>query len=94
MYAYKLHESGKESKKVKGVKKNAVQKEICFADFQKCLFTKEPIYKKQNLFRTDKHDICTLEQNKLALSADDDKWCILDDGINTLAWGHYRITQP
>ena len=64
MYAYKLFENGKEAKKGKGVKKNIVQREICFEDFRICLFSKEPIYKKQNLFRTQQHEIFTVEQNK------------------------------
>jgi len=45
------------------------------------------------LFRTNKHTIYTIEQKKLALSGDDDKRHILDDGINTLAWGHYKLIK-
>jgi UDP-N-acetyl-D-mannosaminuronic acid transferase (WecB/TagA/CpsF family) len=55
------------------------------------LLTKQPIYKKQKVFRTKTHNIYTAEQNKKALSAYDDKRFILEDGINTLAWGHYQI---
>ena len=91
MYAYKIFENKKETKKAKGIKKNVVQKEICFEDFRKCLLTREPIYKKQNMFRTKKHDIYTVEQNKEALSFYDDKRFILKDVINSLAWGHYKI---
>jgi hypothetical protein len=29
----------------------------------------------------------------LALSASDGKRYILDDGVNTLAWGHYKINK-
>jgi hypothetical protein len=90
LYAFKVFE-GNETKKAKGVKKNVVQKKICFSDFEKCLLTKEPAYRKQVLFRTNKHDIYTVEQNKKALSAHDDKRYILENGINTLAWGHYKI---
>ena len=42
---------------------------------------------------TQKHEIFTVEQNKKALSADDDKRHILDNGINTSAWGHYKINM-
>jgi hypothetical protein len=84
MYAYKLHETGKESKKAKGIKKNVVQKEIRFEDFRKCLLSKQPIYKKQNIFKCEKHDIYTVELNKKSLSAYDNKRLILDNGINTL----------
>ena len=67
LYAYKLFDSGKETKKTKGVKKNIIQKQICFDDFKKCLLTKESIYKKQSLFRSNKHDTYTVEQNKKLL---------------------------
>ncbi|CAI6369969.1 unnamed protein product [Macrosiphum euphorbiae] len=51
---------------------------------------RESKYVKQNLFRTKKHDIFTVEQNKKALSVYDDKRFILENGIDTLAWGHYK----
>ena len=34
--------------------------------------------------------IYTEEINKVALSADDDKRIIMEDGISTLAYGHYN----
>jgi len=80
-----------ETKKAKGVKKSVVQKEICFDDFKKCLLTKESISKKPNLFRTNQHNINTVEQNKTALSTHDDKRYILENSIDTFAWRHYRI---
>ena len=40
LYAFKVFGDGKETKKAKGVKKNVVQKEICFDDLKKCLLTK------------------------------------------------------
>ena len=33
----------------------------------------------------------TVEQNKNALSAYDDKRFVLENGVNTLSWGHYKI---
>ena len=42
------------------------------------------------ILRSDKHDIYTEEINKVALSAGDDKRIIMDDGISTLAYGHYN----
>jgi len=57
LYSHKMFENGKEAKKAKSLKKKVIQKEICFEEFRKCLITKDPIYKKQNMFRTQKHDI-------------------------------------
>jgi hypothetical protein len=90
-YSYKVFEDGKETKKAKGIKKNVVQKHICFDYFKICLLTRETIYRKQNIFRTLKHEIYTVAQNKKALSAYDDKRFILENDIDTLAWGHYSI---
>jgi hypothetical protein len=91
VYAYKIFENEKETKKAKGIKNDVVQKEICFEDFRKCLLTRKPDCKNQNMFRTKKHDIYSVQQNKESLSAYDDKRFILENGINTLAWGHSKI---
>ena len=87
LYAYKVFESEKETKKAKGINKNVIQN----YDFKKCRLTEKPIYKKQNMYRTKMHEIYTVEQNKKALSAHDDKRHILENGTNTLAWGHYQF---
>jgi len=46
------------------------------------------VYRGMTVFRSHKHNIYTEKVNKVALSADDDKRVILDDGIHTLAYGH------
>lgn len=79
------------TKKAKGVKKYVVKNEITFEDYLNCLEKKQLLYKQQNLFKTSKHDIYTIQQNKLALSWKDNKRYICDDGFSTLAWGHYGI---
>ena len=47
-----------------------------------------------NVFRSHKHEMYTEEVNKVALSADDDKRVIMDDGVHTLAYGHYKLQTP
>ena len=44
-----------------------------------------------NVIRSHKHDIYTEEINKIALSAEDEKRVVLEDGIKTLAFGHYKL---
>ena len=44
-----------------------------------------------NVIRSHLHDVYTEEVNKVALSAEDDKWVIMEDGIHTLAYGHYSL---
>ena len=90
LYSYKMFE-GEESKKCKGVKKSVVKKSITHEDYKKCLLTGKEQLRKQNIIRSYKHEVYTEEVNKVALSASDDKRYILEDGINTLALGHYKI---
>ena len=90
LYAYKMHE-GKEEKRCKGVKKAVVKRSINFEDYKTCLFTGKPQTRKMNVIRSHRHELFTEEINKIALSANDDKRVILEDGIHTLAHGHWRI---
>ena len=92
LYAYKM-DCGKEEKKCKGVKKGVVKKEITLDDYKSCLFTKEDQERTMNAIRGRKHYIHTESITKIALSANDDKRIILEDGINTLALGHYKIKK-
>ena len=52
--------------------------------------TKNEQLRKMNVIRSHLHDIYTEQINKVALSADDDKRLILEDGIHTLAYGHCK----
>ena len=62
-----------ESKKRKGIKKCVVRKMICVEDYKACLFGGGSSYRSQLMFRFLRHEVKTLEVNKLALSRDDDK---------------------
>ena len=90
LYSIKMEE-GEENKKCKGVKKQVVKDYITHEDYKTCLRTGKELYRKQNIIRSYEHEVYTEEVNKIALSAADDKRYILDDGIHTLAWGHYKI---
>ena len=89
MYSYRVGNS--EPKKCKEIKKCIVKKTIAFEDYKKCLFEGQNIYKSQLLFRSDKHEVKTLEVNKLALNSQDDKR-IRIDRIASYAIGHHRVT--
>ena len=88
LYSYKLHE--KEHKRCKGVKRSVVAKSITHEDYKNCLRTKNEQLRTTNVIRSHLHDIYTEQINKVALSADDDKRIILEDGVSTLAYGHYK----
>ena len=90
MYAYKVVNS--ESKKCKGIKHSMVKKTIGFDDYKNCLFSGDPSYRSQIMFRSLKHEVRMLEVNMLALSRDDDKHIIVD-GVHSLARGHYSTCK-
>jgi hypothetical protein len=92
LYSYKMFE-GDEHKKCKGIKRNVVKTSLTHDDYKACLRNGKTVYKKMNVIRSYKHDIYTEEVNKIALSADDDKRVIMEDGIHTLALGHYKLTS-
>ena len=92
LYAYRMEECD-EVKKCKGVKKGVVKKEISFKDYKRCLFSGEKQHRSMNTFRSRNHNIYTETITKVALSANDDKRVILEDGVNTLAIGHWRCSE-
>ena len=81
----------RKEKKYKGDKTPVIEKSINHDDYKECLFTKKEQLRKMHVIRTYKHEVYTEEVNKIALSSDDDKRHILEDGVHTLALGHYRI---
>ena len=86
-------EGGGGGEKAKGVKKIVVKNCITHADFLICLRSGKNQMITMNSFRSEKHDIFTQKINKIALSADDDKRFVLEDGVHTLAWGHWRLRE-
>ena len=88
MYSYRVEES--EPKKCKGIKKCVMKKTLSFKDYKRCLFEGRNIHRSQLMFRSKKHNVRTLEVNKLALNRDDDKRVSVD-GIASLAMGHYSL---
>lgn len=78
-------------KKAKGVKKGVV-KTLTYDDYVKCVTNKKASEaKKQYSFQSKKHIIKTIETVKKVLDWQDDKRYILENGINTLPYGHYKI---
>ena len=88
MYSYRV--GNVEPKKCKGIKKCVVKKTITFDDYKDCLFEGRNLYKSQLLFRSNKHEVRTLEVNKLALNSQDNKRITID-GITSYAMGHYKV---
>ena len=45
-------------------------------------------YRSQLMFRLTKHEVHTIEVNKVTLNRDDDKWIIKNDGISKFTRGY------
>ena len=88
MYSYRVEEF--EPKKCKGIKKCVVKKTISFEDYKRFLFEGRVNTRSQLIFRSKKHNVRTLEVNKLALSREDNKRISIN-GIDSLAMGHYKV---
>ena len=86
-----LMDEGSVTKRCKGVKKNVIKKEIMHEDFKTTLFSGGKMIRNQNLIRSRGHNIFTERMKKIALSADDDKRVVLEDGVSTFALGHWRL---
>ena len=72
-----------------GVKK-PIKKSIHHDSYLLTLDTESDYFITQKLLRSYKHTIFSVDQTKVGLTAYDDKRFLLNDGINTRAYGHYR----
>jgi len=91
MYCYRCDDN-KLIKKIKGIKKSCVDKEITFDDYKNCVFENTTKNVQMNVIRSDKHRITSQSINKLALSSICDKRFLLDEN-NSLAHGHFKIKE-
>lgn len=97
MYSYKLLNDKEEDKhlKLKGVNRKALSN-ISFNDYYNALFGDSEYYSQHvemEGIRSFKHKLYTIKQNKISLSSDDTKRYILNDNINTLAYGSSLIEK-
>ncbi|CAG2190061.1 unnamed protein product [Mytilus edulis] len=83
-----------EQKRAKGILKSVVRNELKHSQYVKCVLGLEnKIMCEQNLIRPDKHKLHIVKVHKVALSAYDDKRYIKQNGVDTLAFGHYTIRE-
>ena len=68
-----------------------MKSELKHENFVNCLLTREKEIRKQNVIVSKNHHVFTETMEKIALSADDDKRVVLENGIDTLALGHWRL---
>ena len=75
------------NKKAKGTKKCVVKKEILFNNYLDSLFKSKVLYRSQKRFRSDHHKVYIEEDNKIALSSNDDKRIQTFDKVTTYPYG-------
>ena len=94
MYCYAIeHENFTElNMRAKGVPGHVTNR-YQFLIWKKVLNNEIETHVMYNMIKSEKLNVYTIEQTKVALSNFDDKRYILDDGYMTLAHGHYRTSE-
>jgi hypothetical protein len=84
--------NAEEIKKIcKGVRKNAVFKKISYRDYRNCIKNIQSISTSMKVIRSQNHNIKINNINKVAFTSFDSKRYLMDCGIHTLPYGHYRL---
>ena len=76
LYSFKVQGNKEVKRKAKGVK-GPILKTIAFDDYKQSLFFYQNLVKSQFMIRTKKHQVHTIQQNKVVLSWQDDKRMLL-----------------
>ena len=80
-----------DTKKCKGVKKSTVKSDLTHQMYKDCVTKSKDQSVDFVTLQSKDHHIYTTQIHKIALSNSDDKRWVLDDGVHTLAHGHYRL---
>ena len=73
--------------KAKGTKECVIKRCLMFNNYMESLKEKKKVLRSQQGFKSDGHDVYTVNINKVALSFNDDKRLIAYDGITTYPYG-------
>ena len=92
MYSF-LCVDNEEKKRAKGVRKATLKKHIRHKDYFNTLHRRQTVRHLMYSLRNTKHQIYSVEQNKISLCAFDDKRYLLEDGKTSLAYGHFLIKE-
>ena len=74
-----------------------MKKQINHENYKKCLFSNEKSNQRQyvsfNNLKTIDHNIYQYRITKVGLSSSNDKQYLLEDGIHSYSYGHYKIKK-
>ena len=88
---YSLKYRKEEKKTAKGISRTTLKKNITHEDYVRTLDEGRTMRHINRSFQQEEHTIVSREQNKISLSAYDDKRYLMDDGISSRAYGHYKL---
>lgn len=84
-----MHDDDHQKNTAKGVTQCVRDQYLHHNEYYNTLFNQQVLVQKQRGFRSEKHEVYTIESNKTALSPFDNKRFILPDGVTTRAYGHF-----
>ena len=90
---YSMLYNGKEKKTAKGITKSVIESKLKHDMYRDCLIRGKQTRSKMNQIRSKDHQLFSITLNKIGLSPFDDKRFVLDNGMDTLAHGHYTISK-
>ena len=88
-----MKDNDKGGKTAKGIEKNIIRKNIKHSDYKNTLFNNKQMMHTTKTIRSENHHLGSYEINKVSLSCFDDKRYILNNDINSYAYGHYKIND-
>ena len=88
-----LYNGGKFKNVAKGVQKAVIKKHLNHDKYKDCLFNQTRYNTKVRRIESKGHELRTIETEKQVFQPLDDKRYYLDDGIQSFAFGHYRINS-
>ena len=75
------------------MRRAVVDLDITFKDYKDCVFNRKTLVVEQKGIKSFNHELYTVKETKLALTSFNDKRYILEDGINSYAYGFYAIPK-
>ena len=90
MYSY-IKDNQIGAKTAKGIKKNIINKDLKHKDYKEVLLNDKQMRHTMRSIRSSKHELASIELNKISLSCFDDKRFIHENGITSYAYGHWAI---
>ena len=90
MYSY-IKDNNNGGKTAKGIKKNVIKKEIQHSDYKDVLFDEKQLHHQMRTIRSNNHQLGSFVINKTSLSCFDDKRYLHPNGLDSYAYGHFRL---